>query len=274
MVGGLSSVENRRLSACPADIENPPYYIKVFQRNWQKGLIGAGLPASHMDSQMVRLTAQKLRISQILAAPYLPASREFEPSGIKVGGGIVSRINIMGIVVAKSPGELALDDASAQVTIRLFDQAVLSKDIDVGNAVQIIGRVRDFQGSRYIVPEAIACIRPEWLEVRKKEIDNVAINAEGAALENPANRATLSQVTLQASPPQERTGQAFEKSTQPDKVSVESVLESIRLGDTGNGAIISLIIDRLGPDAEPLLERLIAQGEIFETSPGKVKVLE
>ncbi len=229
--------------------------------------------------QIVRKTAQKVRISQVLRSPYTASTKEFEPSGVTIDGEVVSRVNLMGVVVEKKHSELVLDDASSQVVVRVFDQNLLTRDVEIGSAVQVIGRVREFQGVRYIAPEAVACINHEWLKVRQKEIGDIQ-QQETAPLSTIAPAIQNDGVTKKFSSQinvEETIVTEIQQQTQNQKeqgLSVNTILENIRLNDTGKGANMSLIIDRLGPDSEPLLERLIEQGEIFETSPGKVKVLE
>lgn len=204
-----------------------------------------------MEAQFNRKTALKLRIDNIKQAPYVSATKEFDPSGITLNNEVISRVNVMGVVVDKNATELNIDDATAQIIVRVFDPNLLTSEVQVGKAVQIIGRIREFQGSRYITPEAIACVSPQWLKVRQKEVKEYAITIpQKAVIQEP--------IELQ----------------KVENINAQTILEQIRLNDTGKGATIALIVDKLGPQSEKILDQLIEQGEIFETSPGKVKVLE
>lgn len=52
------------------------------------------------------------------------------------------------------------------------------------------------------------------------------------------------------------------------------VLEIVRKRDTGEGADYEEVIGELGDKGEELIVHLLATGELFETKPGKLKVLE
>jgi hypothetical protein len=58
---------------------------------------------------------------------------------------------------------------------------------------------------------------------------------------------------------------------QPGK---ETVINIIRMLDTGNGADYNEAITKLGSNGEELIVHLLATGELFETRPGKLKILE
>ncbi len=52
------------------------------------------------------------------------------------------------------------------------------------------------------------------------------------------------------------------------------VIEAVKNLDTGNGADYNEVTSKLGRNAEELIVHLLAIGELFETRPGKLKVLE
>ena len=54
----------------------------------------------------------------------------------------------------------------------------------------------------------------------------------------------------------------------------ERVLATIRELDTGKGAEYEIIAKRIGDGADPALRRMLSDGEIFETAPGRFKILE
>ncbi|HLC33156.1 MAG TPA: hypothetical protein VJJ82_04985 [Candidatus Nanoarchaeia archaeon] len=52
------------------------------------------------------------------------------------------------------------------------------------------------------------------------------------------------------------------------------VLEIVRKHDGGEGADYDAVVGELGSKGEELIVHLLATGELFETKPGKLKVLE
>ena len=58
-------------------------------------------------------------------------------------------------------------------------------------------------------------------------------------------------------------------------ITSDRILEIIRELDDGQGAAVEKVLAKAGrPDAETMLTNLLAEGEIFEIRPGRVKVLE
>jgi hypothetical protein len=54
---------------------------------------------------------------------------------------------------------------------------------------------------------------------------------------------------------------------------MEAVIQLIKKLDDGSGAPIEQLVEA-NPEAESILTTLMAEGEIFEIKPGRVKVLE
>lgn len=106
--------------------------------------------------------------------------------------------------------------------------------IPVGSPVLVIGRPREFQGGRYILGEIVKKIDLKWLDLAKRQ--------------KPIVR----------------------KEESPNKRAIELV----RKYDSGEGADYNQIVTELGASGEEVIVHLIAVGELFETRPGKLKVLE
>ena len=54
----------------------------------------------------------------------------------------------------------------------------------------------------------------------------------------------------------------------------ENAIEIVRSLDAGDGADYTSVISKLGGKGEELIVHLLAVGELFETKPGKLKILE
>ncbi len=170
--------------------------------------------------------AQKARLADVMSG-----------SLITVDG--APRVNVVGIVVNAVEDTFILDDQSAITTIRQFDKPM---KVPVGEAVVVIGRVRDSAGERYITAEIVKRIDPKWIEVRRKERISIPVKSE----------------------------QRIEDA--PDTASI--VMRAIRELDDGRGAAIEKVTEKAGSDAEALIALMLQQGDVFELSPGKIKILE
>jgi len=149
-----------------------------------------------------------------------------------------ARINVLGLVVGVDDA-LWVDDGTGTVGVRSFSNAPF--DVEVGQCVLVIGRPREFEGQKYLVGEIVKGVDTKWLEVRRKEVERVVPR------ENP------NQVVAQE-----------EDST--------NVVDLVRELDKGEGADYDEVLEKCG--SEDRIVHLLAVGELFETKPGRLKVLE
>lgn len=125
-----------------------------------------------------RNTAYKLRVGDILKSKPIIADGKF--LFLELGDKKISRVNVIANVVDKyvSEGEkkyaaLTLDDASGQIKLKAFgDEIEILKDKTQGDTVQVIGTTREYNNEIYVLPEIIKKVDPQWLLVRKLEIQD------------------------------------------------------------------------------------------------------
>jgi hypothetical protein len=184
-------------------------------------------------------------------AESLPTSRRVrivELADIEFGDS--PRIDVMGIVVASDngrPASFVIDDGSGLVLVRRFDDQPAPV---ISTPLCVIGRLRD-SGERYLACEVAKTIDPAWIEVRKLEL-----------AKRPANAIPSPAIPAVARAP------AMEEEKQVD------LLVLIRKLDTGSGALIDDIITEAGAGAEQQLRTMMSRGDIYELSPGCIKILE
>lgn len=195
------------------------------------------------------LVAVKARISELLGGSWVEQGNE--PSAVQLGDGTrAARANVMGIVVDISDGEtpsLMIDDGTERIAIRAFEPVPGIRSVTLGSPVMVIGRPRKVNDARFLVPECVRVLESSvWLEVRKRELEN-----------RPA--------TVQ---------ETHSPVVEEEAIHVGSpILQSIRTLDKGTGADTEEVLVKAHCSQEDL-ERLLVRGEIFEVSPGKLKVLE
>lgn len=161
--------------------------------------------------------------------------KEDAPSvAVLLDGRAVSRVSIVGTVVASDP--LLVDDGTGIVSVRSFDKPF---NVELGSFVLIIGRLRDYLSEKYVAGEIVKQVDAKWLEVRKLELPFSV--------------------------------RVVEKSEAPNSTNVLNIVRSLDLGD---GADFDSVVSKIGPSGEELIVRLLALGELFETRPGRLKVLE
>lgn len=202
-----------------------------------------------------RQIAKKTDIKSIVLGKYIKEDG-WEPNYIITDDNRkLSRVNVMGTVVAiqeDGPSKsITLDDSSASILSRTFENITMFNNIAVGDTILIIGRPRDFNGEKYIIAEIIQKINSQWIKVRQKELSML---------------------------PKDN---AIEKQETKEEIIVEDVLitdkfdEALKLIkelDSGQGVDTDTLIEKGYP--EETLDKLLKNGEIFEISPGKLKILE
>lgn len=200
-----------------------------------------------------RLVSYKVWINNILKGHYIK-EEGWQPNYIQIGGLKVSRINIVGIVVLKEDqnkfSSIMLDDGSGKIQVRSFENALVFQNVSVGDAVLIVGRIREFNNEIYVMPEIVRRIDDKrWLKVRQLELKDFKPVA---------------------------TDQVVEKIEEINSQSPTALIYNLIRGlDKGIGAEIDEILEKSDfNEAENIINNLLKEGEIFKTSPSRVKILE
>jgi len=211
-----------------------------------------------------RQIAYKISLSDIHTNDFIK-QEGWEPNYIMCGDKKISRVNLIGTVISPINSEqnyLVIDDGKSNIVLRQFENKEMDlMDYDIGNVINVIGKIREFNNERYILPEIIKRVSPKWLLVRKKEIE--CLYNEGFYKLKNVKEALIK--------PTSTTAEKMEHTSPKDG---EEILQKIRELDSGDGANIETIIQNYGSDSEKIIKTLLEQGDIFTTKPGKVKVLE
>ena len=196
-----------------------------------------------------RQIAYKVRISDILSSRL---SKENMSLYVIVNNLNVSRVNIISTLVYKdedaSYGSAIIDDGTGRISLRSFEGKGIFSKIDVGDIILIVGKIREFNDERFIVPEIIKKINnQDWINVRNIELQNNVVAKLGD-----------------------------EESLIEDNVnSADDVLSLIRKLDSGEGVLIDDVLKESKNDGvEKTLSKMLENGDIFEIKPGKIKILE
>jgi hypothetical protein len=184
-----------------------------------------------------RHTAIKVWVSDLHAGKY--ARQDDSLNYIELSDGKKAfRATLMGVVVGIDDC-IWVDDGTGSIAVRSFDSSF--GDLDIGSFVLVIGRPRDFEGQKYLMGEILKKVDKKWFDVWKKSV--TPITPVGG---NEIN----------------------------DSSSETDVIAMVRSMDDGEGADYESVASKLGSGGEDKIIHLLAIGELFETKPGKLKVLE
>jgi RPA family protein len=221
------------------------------------------IEGGYLAQQIKRQIAEKIRIADLKDGQYIK-EEGLRPNYVMLKNGHkVSRVNLVGTVVSNSTDlgyrDVCIDDGSAKMSVRAFEQNPAMDALSIGDPIFIIGRPREYGQEIYVLPEIIKKIENmKWLEVRQLELAKIKIIPETSS----------PQEDLPEEEPEEPVEEVIE-----DK-GVGAVKEAIRGLDSGSGADYEDITMKVGPDADKIISSMLKNGDVFEVSPGKLKLLE
>lgn len=218
---------------------------------------------------VVRNTAYKIWISDLISGKYGRGTEQFDSGYVEVKGNKVSRVNVIGGVIERFVGgnsiSVSLDDGSGVLRLKNWNEGVnIFQDIDVGDLVLVVGKVREYNDYIYVVPEVLRKLNnPLWLRVRKLELTKIygepqRVEIKGIDTENVAENLTMNVVEEKVEGVNSR-------------VVVLGLIEAL---DSGDGADFEDVIrsSKLGGEASKVIQELLTGGEIFEMHKGKLRV--
>jgi len=229
------------------------------------------MTADNEQPSQKRQLAYKVRIKDVLNGQYMRQSG-WEPNYIlSETNDKISRVNIIGTIVSISNNEInnhsfLLDDGSGRIAVRFFQDQTLSKDIDIGNSIVLIGRIREYDTERYIVPEIIKNIdNRAWIEVRKLELKKQDKRKKNTPQEPSKNLIEIDEKIIEKE----------EISNKTELSPTEKVYNLIKELDKGDGTDIEELVEAsLNKNIDKIITTLLERGDIFEIRKGKLKVLE
>jgi len=206
-----------------------------------------------VEQQFKRNIAYKLRIGDVLVGNPVINGDRF--TFLELGNKQIIRVNIVANIIEKydSEGEkkysfVTVDDGSGQIKLKAFgDDIERLKNATQGQTVLIIGVLRYFNNEIYISPEIVRTIQPEYLLVRKLEIDK-----EKAKNTPPIQRDKIIAVK-------------------------DNILNTIKEAEPNQGIDIDEIIMKIRDTSPDIInqeiKKMLEEGIIFEPRPGRVRYL-
>jgi RPA family protein len=222
--------------------------------------------------QFKREIAIKTKISTLLTGKFVKQP-DMQPSYIQDEyGRNISRVNLIATIVSEpedvGPSSVIMvDDSSGQIQVRTFDNTITLDNLEVGNIIVLIGKIREYNQEKYIIPEIIKIVEDQkWVTIREKEIEFLEKNLEKQPIEESKD---TEETTIEKNQETEDLEEIIESSP------TEDIYNLIKKIDNGQGALIDDIIAESGKkNTEQIIDNLLKEGEVFEISPGRIKVLE
>ena len=221
---------------------------------------------------MQRMTAKKVRISELMAGKWVK-KEGMEPSFIVTDSGEkVSRTRVIGTVVASfmaedgNFGSVTLDDGTDTIRAKTFKTLKPLDELKIGDNIEVVGKVREYNGEVYIIPELVTSIQdPNTELLRRLELIKKAREMKGKPPEAGHEEATTGE--------QDKQGEQKEQEKKEDNTALRKEILAV-IEPEQDGVEYSVIMERVNaPDSriESVLNEILAEGICYEPTPGKVK---
>lgn len=200
-----------------------------------------------MAEQIKRNIAYKLRIGDLEKGKQIIENEKF--LFLELGEKKIVRVNIIANVIEKYESEseskflsFTIDDASGQIRLKSFkEDSDRFRNINQGDTVLVIGTLRIYNNELYIAPEIIKNYNPQYLLVRKLELEK----------EIPI--------------PQDKT---------EIKATKDKIIEIIKSSEDGVDADKLIIEIKSSPEIiNQEIQKLLEEGIIYEPRPGRFRYL-
>ncbi len=212
--------------------------------------------------EFLRNTAYKIWISDLIKGEYIKSDEEFKPNFISTKGLMISRVNLIGVVIDKyinldkTYSVIMIDDGFATIRVRVWNEDIkLFENLEIGNLVLVLGKVKEQNGEIYVMPEfANKLSNPLWVKFRREEL--LKLYGEPNKIETEQKSDTII-------------------SEPPIEIGRKAIINLIEKLDKGDGVESTKIIKELGASEEKanaLIYELIKEGEVFEYKQGRLKL--
>jgi RPA family protein len=232
-----------------------------------------------------RQTARKVRVWDLMNGSFIK-KEGFEPSVIRIASGEeVSRARIMGTIVAKFVAEdgnyaaVTLDDGSDTIRLKTFKTTKPLDTLNVGDVVDAIGKIREYEGEKYIIPEVARKIDDPNLEILRR--------LELVYKERGLQKTKELLEKNKGKDPEELRKELIEKhglekqwvdmflagKKEKEKGTLKKQLLDI-IGASKDGMVYSELIKKVkakGADIESAVDELLNDGLCYEPSPGRIR---
>jgi len=245
-----------------------------------------------------RLTAMKAGLTELSGGKWVKKGG-FESSYVMTPlGRRLSRVRVMGLIVDKWASDdgnyatLTMDDGNETARCKIFINTKLFDGFAPGDLVDVVGKLREWQGEVYIAPETVRKMQADWetlrglelkaayraqrmliIKVREMQKRTSDLNEIKALAAKKGLDADAVQSILEA---QEMNIVEQEKEVQASTEVRDKVLKLVTQLDMGEGADYGGLLKQAGlpePQLDAAVTELLESGVCFEPKAGKIKKL-
>ena len=128
-----------------------------------------------------RAPSVRMRLDEIHKGTYVTAEEDFELNYlITTDARKIFRVKVVATIVSEpyisddsAYGRVTLDDGFDTISGAVFrEQTGLLEDVELGQIVQVIGKIREWQGEKQLTLEAISPVESNFMLLHRIEIIN------------------------------------------------------------------------------------------------------
>jgi RPA family protein len=246
--------------------------------------------------QQKRQTAKLTNARELNSGKYFQ-KEGFEPNYLLTEDGRrLSRARLVATVVDtfqnedETYGSLTLDDGSDTVQVKFFNELKKMEDFEIGDIIEVVGKVREYQGQKYLDGEILTKREvkdellhelhlkknmEEWEQIREtvKQLKESGKSQEEIENEMAGKLDEMEVDSLLQSFGEDFGGDVSEEEMENLE---KDVLDAVEKLDEGDGADYSDIVDEIDEPEDKLedtINQLLSDGTCYEPQPGKIKKL-
>jgi len=240
--------------------------------------------------ETIRQTMIKARISDVVNGRFI-RKEGMEPSYVLTDiGQKISRVKVLGTVVDKFMSEdanyssVTIDDDSDSIRVKAFrEDTGIFDDLNVGDLVMVIGKVREYSEEIYIIPEIVKKVAdPNYEPLHKLEVLKELINQKRISEDIKKEKEKYSDIEELKEHVKEKYDveavegvvESLNEEETEEKDYKPIVLETLDKLDKGKGVKFKKVLEECKleeNDFEEVINELLSDGVCFEPKPGIIK---
>ncbi|NIO22498.1 MAG: hypothetical protein GTN38_00540 [Candidatus Aenigmarchaeota archaeon] len=234
-----------------------------------------------------RQTARKVRVWDVMNGSFV--KREgFEPSFVLTQQGEeISRARMLGTVVSRFVADdgnyasVTIDDGSDTIRLKVFKTAKPLDSLEIGDVVDVVGKVREYEGEIYVIPEVVRKAKPNFELLRRLEIvykaRGIKKAKEAVEKNKDKNPEDLKKELMGKGLKREWIELFLGKEGKEERGKEKKVLKNDILKiieDSKDGIVYSELMKKVEAEEteiESAIDELLNDGICYEPSPGKIR---
>jgi RPA family protein len=248
------------------------------------------------------MAQQKRQVAKLTDTRELNSGKYFQREGFEPNflltpeGRRLSRARLVATVVDRfinddeTYGSITLDDGKDTTQVKFFNELELMEGFETGDIIEVVGKVREYQGQIYLDGEILQHREPEaellhQMRLKKSKEEWSQIHETVKQLKESGKDQEEIEKEMVGKLEEEEVdallqsfGESFEQAeTEEDRENLErKVLEAVEDLDDGEGADYADIVDEIDEPEDQLedtINNLLSDGTCYEPQPGKIKKL-